>query len=217
MCPEHIKTHIHLNLTRLPDYDGVRSEIETFLEARQSSSNPDANCGQRGLWAAECPKRGKNGQGGKGENGKGHGKKMQIRLMEKHMMARRKAKAKGDKWQARKTFEGYRNHCWKWGYMEKECFTKAKTKGKGKSAGSLDESEASVPENTSVGGFGLCSFGNSQYDEWKWNGCRKATFTLDSGAAVSVAPPDGNRRTEIVQNDDWRIRNKMKDFECYRL
>ena len=38
MCPEHIKTHIHLNLTRLPDYASVRSEIETFLEAPQSSS-----------------------------------------------------------------------------------------------------------------------------------------------------------------------------------
>ena len=42
VCPEHIKAHIHLNLTRLPDYASVRSEIETFLEARQSSSNPDA-------------------------------------------------------------------------------------------------------------------------------------------------------------------------------
>ena len=42
MCPEHIKTHIHLNLTRLPDYASVRSEIETFLEAQQSSPNPDA-------------------------------------------------------------------------------------------------------------------------------------------------------------------------------
>ena len=41
MCPEHFKTHIHLNLTRLPDYAAVRSEIETFLEALQSSSNPD--------------------------------------------------------------------------------------------------------------------------------------------------------------------------------
>ena len=42
MCPEHIKTHIHLNRTRLPDYAAVRSENETFFEARQSSSNPDA-------------------------------------------------------------------------------------------------------------------------------------------------------------------------------
>ena len=42
MCPEHVKTHIHLSLTRLPDYASVRSEIETFLEARQSSSYPDA-------------------------------------------------------------------------------------------------------------------------------------------------------------------------------
>ena len=33
VCPQHIKTHIHLNLTRLPDDAAVRSEIETFLEA----------------------------------------------------------------------------------------------------------------------------------------------------------------------------------------
>ena len=26
MCPEHMKTHIHLNLTRLPDYAAVRSD-----------------------------------------------------------------------------------------------------------------------------------------------------------------------------------------------
>ena len=66
MCPEYIKTHIHVNFTRLPDYAAVRSEIETFFEARQSSSNPDAmvignlkgqkgvcrTCGQGGHWAA---------------------------------------------------------------------------------------------------------------------------------------------------------------------
>ena len=33
VCPQHIKTHIHLILTRLPDDAAVRSEIETFLEA----------------------------------------------------------------------------------------------------------------------------------------------------------------------------------------
>ena len=43
--------------------------------------------------------------------------------------------------------------------MEKDCFIKSKSKcGKGKSAGSLDESEKNGPENTLVGGFGLCSF-----------------------------------------------------------
>ena len=136
MCPENIKTHVHLNL-RLPDYAVVRSEIETFREARQSSSNPDAmdigslngqkgvgrNCGQRGHWAADCPKRGKNGQGGKGEDGKGQGKKGKVKTDDG------KGKGKGGKWQARKTFEGYCNHCWKWGHMEKDCFTKAKAKG----------------------------------------------------------------------------------------
>ena len=74
------------------------------------------------------------------------------------------------------------------GDMEKDCFIKSNSNfGKGKSAGSLDESEKNVPENTSVGGFGLCSFRN-HCDDWKWNNCRKVTFTLDSGAAVSAAP-----------------------------
>ena len=197
MCPEHIKTHIHLNLTRLPDYASVRSEIETFLEARQSSSNPDEmdigslngqkgvcrNCGQRGRWAASCPKRGKSG--GKGDDGKGQGKKGKS---SKGKTDDGKGKGKGGKWQARKAFDGYCNHCWKWGHMEKNCFIKSKSKcGKGKSASSLDESEKNGPENTSVGGFGLCSFRN-HCDDWKWKNCRKVTFTLDSGAAVSAAP-----------------------------
>ena len=42
MCLERIKTHIHINLTRLADFVAVRSEIETFLQEGQSSSNPDA-------------------------------------------------------------------------------------------------------------------------------------------------------------------------------
>ena len=58
---------------------------------------------------------------------------------------------------------------------------------KAKSASSLDESEKNGSEDTSVGGFGLCSFRNHCVD-WKWNICRKVTFTLDSGAAVSAAP-----------------------------
>ena len=110
MCPEHIKTHIHLNLTRLLDYASVRSEIETFLEARQSSSNPDAmdigslngqkgvcrNCGQKGHWAASCPKRGKSG--GKGDDGKEQGKKGKS---SKGKTDDGKGKGKGGKWQAR--------------------------------------------------------------------------------------------------------------------
>ena len=40
MCPEHIKTHIHLNLARLPDYAAVRSEFETFLDADSRARIP---------------------------------------------------------------------------------------------------------------------------------------------------------------------------------
>ena len=120
-----------------------------------------------------------------GHDGKGQGKKGKSSKGENDDG---KGKGKGGKWQARKAFDGYCNHCWKWGHMEKDCFTKSKSKGgKGKSAGSLDESEENGPENTSVGGFGLCSFRN-HCDDWKWNNCRKVTFTLDSGAAVSAAP-----------------------------
>ena len=35
-CALNTSTHIHLNLTRLPEYAAVRTEIDTFLEARQS-------------------------------------------------------------------------------------------------------------------------------------------------------------------------------------
>ena len=79
-------------------------------------------CGLRGPWVAECPKRCKTGQGGKGDDGKGQGKKGKA------------GKGKSTK--------------------AKDCFTLATTKnkgGKGKSAVSLDETEASGPENISDG------------------------------------------------------------------
>ena len=72
-------------------------------------------CGQRNHWAADCPKCGKNVQGGKGEDGKGQGKKGKSG---EGKTDNGKGKGKGGKWQARKTLEGYYNHCWKWGHME---------------------------------------------------------------------------------------------------
>ena len=89
MCPEHIKTHIHLNLTRLPDYAAVRWEIETFLEARQSSSNADAmDIGQQSVpnvarLVKEAKVRMARDRARKANQAKG-----------KLMMARRKGKAK---------------------------------------------------------------------------------------------------------------------------
>ena len=114
-----------------------------------------SNCGQKGHWAACCPKRGKSG--GDGDDGKGQGKSSKGKTDDG------KGKGKGGKWQARKAFDRYCNHCWKWGHMEKNCLIQSKSKyGKGKSASSLDESE-----DTSVGGFGLCSLRN-HLDDWKW-------------------------------------------------
>ena len=101
------------------------------------------------------------------------------------------------------------NHCWKWGHVEKDCFTISNSKGgKDKSAGSLDESEENGPENTSVGGFGLCLFRN-HCDDWKWNNCRKVTFTVDSEWCGGVW------NAEITGSTQCKC--KMKDFECCRL
>ena len=167
------------------------------------------NCGQRGHWAASCPKRGKSG---------GRARKASQAKVKNDDS---KGKGKGDKWQARKAFDGYCNHCWKWGHMEKDCFIKSKSKGgNGKSAGSLDESEKNGLENTSVGRFGLCSIRN-HCDDWKWNNCGKVTFTLDSGAAVSAAPKSLGDDYTSKNGDRARPRRvllcKMKDFECCRL
>ena len=82
--------------------------------------------------------------------------------------------------------------------------------GKGKSAGSLDESEANGPENASVRGFGLCSFGNQCGDQ-EWTNCRKVSFTLHSGAVVSAALEslgEDYRGTEIVQDSYGRTRTR---------
>ena len=87
--------------------------------------------------------------------------------------------------------------------------------GKGKSAGSLDESEKNGPENTSVGGFGLCSFRN-HCDDWKWNNCRKVTFTLGSAAAPKSLGDDFPMQIEeprsyktatgsLVQHEGFRV------------
>ena len=54
MCPEHTKTHSDLNLTRLPDYAGVRSEIETILEAQQVEFESRRDGHWQAHWAERC-------------------------------------------------------------------------------------------------------------------------------------------------------------------
>ena len=51
MCLENVTTHVPLSLTRLQHYDAVRSEVEMFLEARQSSSVDRKVCVSH-LWTA---------------------------------------------------------------------------------------------------------------------------------------------------------------------
>ena len=51
---------------------------------------------------------------------------------------------------------------------------------KTKKAHSLHESEKNGPENTSVDGFGLCSFQN-HCDDWKWSGASVSAATKSLG------------------------------------
>ena len=91
---------------------------------------------------------------------------------------------------------------------------------KSKGASSLEEAELSGLEDSSVGGFDCCSKGH-QHDDWKEDNCRKVTFTLDSGAAVSAAPKSlgDDNPMQIEQRARQPRENpcKTKDFECYRL
>ena len=87
-------------------------------------------------------------------------------------------------------FNGNCSHHWMLGHMEKNVSSHATQMSQNKNASSpsnLDESEKNGSEDTSIGGFGLCSLRN-HCDDWKWKHCRKVTFTLDNGAAVSAAP-----------------------------
>ena len=132
----------------------------------------------------------------------------------KLMMARRTAKAKVTNGKHARHLKGIAiivGH----GHMEKDCFTQAETKGKGKGAGSPDDSEASVPKKHFSWRIWFVLVGNSQDDEWKWNDCPKVTSTLDSGAAVSVAPkslgdvyPMVIEEPRLQKNGDWRIRTR---------
>ena len=145
MCLEHIRAHIHHNLTCLPDFAAVRSEIETFFEVRQVCRT----CGQRGHWAAECSKRGKAGQGGKGDDGKGQGKKDKVRKA-KLTVAQGKAKVF-----SRSTAIIVGN-----GLTWKMIVSRWQTARARVAKATVPAAEASSQEDTSAGGFGLCSFGN---------------------------------------------------------
>ena len=99
-------------------------------------------CGQRGHWVAECPKRcGKAGHGGKDDNGNSSCKEGNALKGKGCARFKGKSKGKGDRPQA---FEGYCNHSWKWGHMEKVCFKLAKSRSQGGKGNRFKRAE---PEN----------------------------------------------------------------------
>ena len=133
-------------------------------------------CGQRGHWAAECPKRGKTSQGGQGDDGKGKGKQGKS---SKGKTDDGKGKGKGGKWQTRNVFGWVLQSLLELVSHEKGWFhvgKKPRAKGgTGKSAAALMNPRQVVQKILQEGGFGLRSFGN-QCDDWKWNNCCKVTF-----------------------------------------
>ena len=131
MCPEHIKTHVHFNLTRLPDDAAVRSEI-SFFGARQSSSNPEAMDigslnGQKVVCVAFVDSE-DTGQQSVPNVAKMARDRARKASLGKLLTAKDKAKVASGK--HARHLKGIPITVGNGGYMEKDCFTLAKTKAK---------------------------------------------------------------------------------------
>ena len=180
-------TRIHLNPIRA----SVRPEIETFLDARQSSLNPYAvNIGsldgQKGvcvalvevIWQQRVPNVARLVREAKVMMARERARKAN-QAKAKPTMAKEKAKvASGMHERYLKGTATTVGNGVTWNRIVSRGQKPKGEDGRGKSASSLDETEANGLENTSVVWFGLCSFGN-HYDDWPWNNCHKVT--LDSG------------------------------------
>ena len=142
------------------------------------------NCGQRGHWTAECPKRGKNGQGGKGEDGKRRANQVKGKLM----MARRKAKAKVTSGKHARHLKGIAIKFGSGVTWRRIVSQKPRPRVKAK-VWAISMNLKQVDQKT----FQLADLICARLETViMLTGCgtiyRKVTFTFDSGAAVSVAP-----------------------------
>ena len=136
------------------------------------------------------------------------------------------AKCNSGKWQSRQVFEGHCNHCWKWGHMEKECFTLAK-----KPRAMVANAEVPAPmmnlRQAVLKTLQLVDLFKNRLEANTMSGSgtivAKLTLTLDSGAAVSAAPKsledDHHMQTEEPRSHKTAtgVPCKTKDHECYRL
>ena len=138
MLPEALKNHVYLNQNRLVNYEQVRSEIETYLEARhgrEAGATAGAGAHDHGgpmpmdISAMKGKGKGKASKGGQ-QNTSGKGKS-------------KKGKGKGDTSSAQGSTSTPKGPCWtcgKTGHVARECRTGSASqppgpKGRGSDAG----------------------------------------------------------------------------------
>jgi hypothetical protein len=204
MAKGALKEHLILNAAKLKNYDGVREEIQCYLENRQNAEpiamDVDA-FGHKGK--GKKGKDGKDGKGG-GDNcrncGKmGHWAKDCWAAGGSKADPMGKGKGKGKTKATSEYFEGECRNCGKWGHKADVCRSAAKNdkgKGKGKKGKPVNsvEPETAVEEQN-LGGLDLCAVWNDWPEDD--DDYENIEATIDSGAACCVFPKELCRHIKI--------------------
>ena len=217
MCPEALRLHLELNSARLQTSGQMRAEIRANLESRSPMPMEIDNYEKHEDWSVDA--FGQKGKGkGKGcyncggqhfarecphtQKGKGKGKAVECYTCGGNHLARhcdggwQQGKGKGPQ-----QFEGYCWKCGKYGHDGSDCWSskgKDKGKGKGKTKGkptwsfeqATEEQEWGAKDEEWQGDVGEEVSGTLEdVCEVRTEENHFGKITIDSGAAVCVAPP----------------------------
>ena len=184
MLPEALKNHVYLNQNRLANYEQVKSEIETYLEARHGR---EAGAGVDTGGAA--PMDLSAFKGGKGKKGKGQPPGQQQQGQPPGQKGKKgKGKGKADTSSARGNTSTHKGPCWtcgKPGHVARDCRSGLGSPAGPRSRGNEAGSPAAAGSTAAFQGYcGKCGrWGHRQSQ------CRAAAGSMeaDGGGAGDAA------------------------------